>query len=313
MPLPKDLLTIGDLTLDHVQSIVATAFEFKETKDAFSAEKQVLKGKTFALIFEKNSLRTRVAFENAVASLGGHPIFLAGDNILYRADGDTSRESIEDITRNLDRLASGVAARVNSHKTLVDIAAVSKNPLINLLCDQHHPTQALADVMTMEWHKSKQKLKVAFVGDGNNVATSLMDASLLVGHDFSIATPKGYEIPENHIAIANKAASVSGASVVFTTDPRQASADADVIYTDTFVSMGDEEESAQRAKDFEGYQITDELMSLAKQDAVFMHCLPAHRGDEVAASVIDGSQSVVFDQAECRLHIAKALLYLLYR
>lgn len=314
MKLPKDILTIPQLSRAQIEGILAEAFRFKKNKGAAKAKDRVLEGKVIALIFEKNSLRTRVAFEAAIAHLGGHPIFLAGDNILYRAHTDTSRESIDDITKNLDRLAHGIAARVNSHQTLVDIASVSKNPLINLLCDEHHPTQALADLMAIRWHKGKKrKLKVAFVGDGNNVATSLMDICAVMGTDFSVATPAGYEMPKRFQASAKKVAAQSGAKLQFTNNPKKAVAGADVVYTDTHISMGDESESKIRARAFKGYQVDLKLMRLAKKDAIFMHCLPAHRGEEVSAEVIDGRQSVVFDQAECRLHIAKALLYLLYK
>ena len=314
MKLPKDILTIPQLTRPHIERIVSDAFRFKEYKGAPKARDQILEGKSIALIFEKNSLRTRVAFETAVSALGGHPIFLSGDNILYRAKGDTSRESIGDITQNLDRLADGIAARVVSHKTLEEIAKYSKNPLINLLCNEHHPTQALADFMTMQWHKGKTDgLKVAFVGDGNNVATSLMDICAVMGMDFSIASPKGYEIPKKYQDIAQQIAVQSKSKLQFFTSPQDAVAQADVVYTDTFVSMGDESESKKRAVVFKDHQVNSKLMSVAKKDAIFMHCLPAHREEEVSTEVIDGKQSVVFDQAECRLHIAKALLYLLYK
>ena len=314
MKLPKDILAIPDLNKVQIEEILSEAFRFKEYKGAPKARDQILEGKSIALIFEKNSLRTRVAFESAISYLGGHPIFLAGDNVLYRAKGDTSRESLGDIALNLDRLANGIAARVIKHKTLEDIAAVSKNPLINLLCDEHHPTQAIADLMTMQMHKGKiEGLKVAFIGDGNNVATSLMDACATMGVNFSIASPSGYEIPKKFREIANQLAAISKSKLEFFNEPSKAAEGADVIYTDTYVSMGNESERKQRAAAFKNYQINAKLMGYAKKDAIFMHCLPAHREEEVAGDVIDGKWSVVFDQAECRLHVAKALLYLLYR
>lgn len=314
MKLPKDILTIPQLSRQQIERILYEASRFKEYKGAPKARDQVLEGKSIALIFEKNSLRTRVAFEAAVSYLGGHPIFLSGDNVLYRAKGDTSRESLSDIALNLDRLGSGIAARVVSHGTLTDIAAVSKNPLINLLCDEHHPTQALADLMTIQMHKGKTDgLKVAFVGDGNNVATSLMDICAVMGLDFSIASPAGYEIPKKFQEGAKQISSQSKSKLQFVADPKEAVAGADVIYTDTFVSMGDEPERKERAAAFKGYRVDAKLMELAKKDAIFMHCLPAHREEEVSAEVIDGRRSVVFDQAESRLHIAKALFYLLYK
>lgn len=314
MKLPKDILTIPQLSRQDIERILFEAFRFKEYKGAPKARDQVLEGKSIALIFEKNSLRTRVAFETAVSALGGHPIFLAGDNILYRAKSDTSRESIGDITQNLDRLAHGIAARVNNHKSLTDIAGYSKNPVINLLCNEHHPTQALADLMAIQWHKGKTSgLKVAFIGDGNNVATSLMDICAVMGMDFSIGSPAGYEVPKKFQDIAKGIAAQTGSKLEFTSDPKKAVAGADIVYTDTFVSMGDEAESKKRHADFRSYKVSAEIMRCANSDAIFMHCLPAHRDEEVAAEVIDSKQSVVFDQAECRLHIAKALLYLLYK
>jgi len=313
MRLPKDILKIPDLSRAQVDLILKEAFRFKNKKGPASASDQVLRGKAVALIFEKNSLRTRVAFEAAISYLGGQPIFLSGEDILYRADKDTSRESIEDITRTLDRLAHGIAARVKRRKTLVDIAAVSRNPLINLLCDTHHPTQAISDVMTIRWHKGKKKVKVTFVGDGNNVATSLMDICALMGHDFSIASPQGYEIKKDLRENASRTAAKSKSKIEFLRDPKEAVLNADVVYTDTFVSMGDEGETARREKDFVRYRVDAKLMSHAKKDALFMHCLPAHRESEVSAEVMDGRWSVIFDEAEARLHVAKALLYLLFR
>lgn len=312
MRLPQHLLKISDLTPSQIEAIVAQAFLFKQS-GRMLAHERILSGKSIALIFEKNSLRTRVAFENAIAHLGGHPIYLSAHNILYRAADDTSRESVNDITHNLNRLTDGIAARVNRHATLHEIVSLSHKPVINLLCDEHHPTQALADLMTIRWHKKKKKdLKVAFVGDGNNVATSLMEICAAVGIDFAIASPARYAIKETSRVSARTFARKSGSTLLFVNDPKEAVYSADVVYADTFVSMGDEAETAIRRRAFKNYRVDSNLMRHANKDALFMHCLPAHRGEEVTADVIDGLQSVVFDQAECRLHVARALLFLMY-
>lgn len=298
----KDLTKITDLNSQEISRIMEYAFAFKKKSDAGIRQENVLRGKTVAMIFEKPSLRTKVAFETATAYLGGIPIFLSSGQILASGRNVQGRESIPDIARNLERFADIILARVYSHSTIQTISAIVKKPVINLLCDQHHPTQALADLMAIIWHKKEPKgLNVAFIGDGNNVAVSLMQICALTGMNFTIASPVGYEIPMQERINPN---------FKFINNPAEAVQNADIVYTDTFVSMGQEEEREKRLRDFKNYQVNMELLKQAKPNTLFMHCLPAHRGEEVTDEVMDCSQSIIFDQAECRLHIAKSLLSL---
>lgn len=305
----KDLTRIPDLTKEEIHTIIRRAFEFKAKKDMGLRYENLLNGKSVAMVFEKPSLRTKVAFELATSYLGGIPIFLASSQILASGNNERGRESIPDIARNLERFVDLILARVYSHETIRTISGIVKKPVINALCDKHHPTQALADLMAITWRKkSTDGLTVAFIGDGNNVATSLMQICAIVGMNFKIASPAGYEIPLSEREIVKQDARDNGVSLTFLRDPKEAAASADIIYTDTFVSMGQEEEKAKRLHDFSGYQVDEGLLRFAKPDALFMHDLPAHRGEEVTDAVIDGPESIVFDQAECRLHIAKSLL-----
>lgn len=262
------------------------------------------------MIFEKPSLRTKVAFEVATHYLGGFPVFLTSEQIIASGGNQKGRESVPDIARNLERFGDLIVARVYSHETIRQIACSVKIPVINALCDLHHPTQALADLMTikMVFPNPGYRLSLAFIGDGNNVSTSLMQICAMTGIDFNIATPKGYELAESEIEVAKQFAQKSGAKLNFFNDPKSAVNNVDVVYTDTFVSMGQETEKQVRAKAFEGFQVNSELMKLAKESAIFLHCLPAYRGEEVTNEVMDSKWSKVFDQAECRLHIAKALI-----
>ena len=302
----SSITKITDLSAPQIEKILAAAFKYKKEKVADRTHKNILKGKVVALLFEKQSLRTRLAFEVAAASLGGFPIFLSGTQILAGAGPGDQRESLPDIAHNLERFADIIVARVFRHQTIQTLVKSTKKPVINALCDLHHPSQALADLMTIRWHKKNQKnLKVAFIGDGNNVATSLMHVCAMTGIDFAIASPAGYEIPDLGQKTGVKLAS---SKLEFLRKPQEAVKNADIVYTDTFVSMGQENETAKRLKDFEGYQVNSTLMKLAKPDAIFLHCLPAHRGQEVTDEVMDGPQSKIFDLAECRLHVAKALL-----
>jgi len=307
----KDLTRIPDLTKEEILAIVRRAFEFKAKKDMGLRYENLLNGKSVAMIFEKPSLRTKVAFELATSYLGGIPIFLASSQILASGNNERGRESIPDIARNLERFVDLILARVYSHDTIKTISDIVEKPVINALCDKHHPTQALADLMAITWRKkSTNGLTVAFIGDGNNVATSLMQMCAIVGMNFKIASPKGYEIPVSERKGTEQNAIENGVSSVFLRDPNEAISDADIVYTDTFVSMGQEAEKEKRLHDFKGYQVDDDLLKFAKPDALFMHDLPAHRGEEVTDAVIDGPKSIIFDQAECRLHIAKSLLSL---
>lgn len=308
----KDLTKISDLSREDVDRIIKKAFAFKRKHDEGIRRENVLDGKVVALIFEKPSLRTKVAFEVATAYLGGSAVFLSSEQILASGNNERGRESIPDIARNLGRFADMVVARVYRHEVICQISESIEKPVINALCDRHHPTQALADLMAIlsRFPDQKKRPKVAFVGDGNNVATSLLEVCALWGVHFAIASPPGYEIPASERDFAIAAAKDSGTHIEFFTDPVRAVKGADVVYTDTFVSMGQEAEKAKRVADFGAYQVNSALMEKAKAGAVFMHCLPAHRSEEVTDEVMDSAQSIVFDQAENRLHIAKALITL---
>lgn len=298
----KHLTKITDLTPQEIKKIIDQAFIFKANSDNGVFCENKLNGKTIAMVFEKPSLRTKVAFEVATNYLGGNSVFLTSNQILASGNNEQGRESIPDIAKNLERFADLIVVRTYSHESIMEISENINKPVINALCDQHHPTQALADLMAIIWHKKKyEDLKVAFVGDGNNVATSLMQICCLMGIKFSIASPKGYEIPLKEQKCSK--------NVSFLEDPQEAVKNADVVYTDTFISMGREKEKKSRLQAFQGYQVNKLLLNKAKSDAIFMHCLPAHRGEEVTDEVMDCKKSVVFDQAECRLHIAKSLLY----
>jgi ornithine carbamoyltransferase len=264
----------------------------------------LLSEKVLILMFEKPSTRTRTSFEVAMRQLGGQCIYLSQEEV-----GLGKRESIPDVARVLSRYADVIAARVFSHETLEIMANNADIPVINALSNLEHPCQALADVMTIFEHKQTlEGLTLAFIGDGNNSAHSLMLAASLCGINFRIASPRGYRVQDNILATAQQYALESGSEIFCLEDPHQAVADADIVYTDVWVSMGEEAETKQRHKAFASYQVNSELLSLAKKDAILMHPLPAHHGEEVAENLIYCAQSVVFDQAENRLHAQKALL-----
>ena len=305
----KQLISITDCTAKEVQQLIELAFQFKEKKDKKILDDEILKGKVVAMIFEKASLRTKVAFEVATAAMGGIPVYLTSSQILASGHNEKGRESVPDIARNLERFADIVLARVYKNEVIEEIAASIDKPVINLLCDKYHPTQALADLMAIQWHFPDTKnLTVTFIGDGNNVAISLMHICSLYGINFHMASPKEYEIPMEERNFAIKHATLNGTKLLFTQSTVEAMENADILYTDTFVSMGMEDETAKRLKDFQGYQVNMDLLKSSGKKTLFMHCLPAHRGEEVTDEVMDCDQSIVFDQAECRLHIAKALL-----
>jgi ornithine carbamoyltransferase len=264
----------------------------------------ILDKKILALVFEKPSLRTRLSFEVAMRQLGGQAIYLSPAEV-----GLGQRESVPDVANVLSRFVDVIAARTFSHQTVVDLAKNASVPVINALDDLEHPCQALADLLTVNEKKGDFKgLKVAYIGDGNNVANSLGLACALVGADFRIASPKGYEISPDVLSNVRKYADGNGSEVLCITDPREAAKGADVVYTDVWTSMGQESEAEIRSQAFAGYQVTTELLAQAKEDVIFMHPLPAHRGQEVSVEVMDSPHSVVFDQAENRLHAQKALL-----
>lgn len=299
----KHLLTMQDLTPKEIEAILNKAAELKE-KVRKGEPHELLHGKTLGMIFAKPSTRTRVSFETAMTQLGGHAIYL-GMSDLQLGRGET----IADTARTLSRYVDAIMARLFKHDDIIELASHSSVPVINGLTDLHHPCQTLGDLLTIREHKGKLKgLTVAWVGDGNNVCNSLMLGCTLVGMNFSAACPKGYEPPAEILEQARANAKESGTKLELLNAPKQAVVNADVIYTDVIISMGMEREREQRLKAFRGYQVDSKLLGRGKSDVIFMHCLPAHRGEEVTAEVIDGPRSVVWDQAENRLHVQKALL-----
>jgi len=295
----KDLLSISDLSSEDIQLLISNALDMKAGGWTSSISEKVL-----ALMFEKPSLRTRVSFEVAMRQLGGHTIYLSPAEV-----GLGQRESISDVARVLSRYVDAIAARTFSHQTLEILASYSEVPVINALSDLEHPCQALADLLTIYEKKDElEGLTLAYIGDGNNVAHSLLLAASLTGVNFRIASPDGYQVQDRILRLAQEYAIASGAEIFCTKEPRQAVSGADVVYTDVWTSMGQETEAERRHQIFDGYQVNSELLSLAKEDAIVMHPLPAHHGEEVAEGILDSLQSVVFDQAENRLHLQKALL-----
>jgi len=302
----KDFLSVLDLRHTELESVLALAAEMKKRRNTRQSADQPLAGRHIALLFEKPSLRTRSTFAIAVRELGGEVIEPPADVALG------SRETVEDVARNLERWVHGAVVRTFAQSRLVQFAAAApKLRVVNALTDEEHPCQALADMLTLkEQFGEVQGRTIAFVGDGNNVAASLAQAGAMLGVNVRIASPKGFELPAAVVESARKHAAF-GATVTVTNDPIAAAQGADAIYTDVWASMGQEDQTEARARVFQPYQVNDALMSAAGGDAVFMHCLPAHRGAEVTDSVIDSSASVVFDQAENRLHTQKALLAML--
>lgn len=303
----KSLTKTSDLSVGDIEKILDLAFEYKNKFDLGVRKENVLNGKMVAMIFEKPSLRTKVAFEIATEYLGGTAVYLSNAQILASGQNEQGRESVPDIARNLERFSDLILARVYSHDTITTIEKHISKPLINALCDLHHPTQSLADLMAIKWHKgTSADLSVTYVGDGNNVAASLGQICLMMGINFTFCGPEMHQIDQELLqSVAHKA------KFNFIHDPYEAVMNADVVYTDTFVSMGEESQKKQKLATFMKYQVNKELFEAAKQNAIFMHCLPAHRGEEVTDDVIDHERSIVFDQAECRMHIAKALLHTL--
>jgi len=300
-------LSAADLSREEAEALLGRARALKAEWRDGGHRSLPLQGKTLALVFEKPSLRTRVAFEAGMTQLGGHGSYLSANDIDMGG-----RESVPDVARNLSRWVQVIAARVFRHATVAELARHSRVPVINALCDREHPCQALADLLTIKEKKGQLSgLKLAFVGDGNNVCHSLMFGCAKVGIDVAVVTPKGYEPKEEIISLAKQDALKHGVSINITNDPVEAVKDADVVVTDVWASMGQEAEQAQRAQDFAPYQVNDKLVSHARPDYIFLHCLPAHRGEEVVEDIIDGPNSVVWDEAENRLHTQKALLAML--
>jgi len=299
----KHLISIHDLTKEEIYEIFDLSKKLK-TDLKEGREHKLLKGKTLGMIFTKSSTRTRVSFEVGMYQLGGYPLFLsAGDIQLGRG------ETIYDTAQVLSRYLDGIMIRTYAHQDVVDLARYGSIPVINGLTDLMHPCQVLADLFTIIEKKGKlEGLKLAYVGDGNNMAHSLLHGCAKVGMDISVATPPNYECNNTIVAEAIEDAKLSGSKIVLTYDPVEAIQDADVVYTDTWVSMGQEAEKNERLAVFKPYQVNKKLFSLAKKDAIFLHCLPAYRGYEVTEDVIDGPNSVVFDEAENRLHVQKAIM-----
>lgn len=305
----RHFLRVSDFSKNEIEIVLKLAQQLKREYKVKGANRLLLRNKTLAMIFEKPSLRTRVSFETGMTQLGGHAIYLGAQDIQMG-----KRETVVDVTRTLCRYVDIIMARVFTHSVLEEMALVATVPVINALSDLEHPCQIMADLLTILEHKKKlHGLKVAFVGDGdNNVTHSLCIAAGLLGMYFRVASPKGYTMKREVIKEAKRYAKKNEASISEYSDPQKAVRYADVVYTDTWVSMGDEKENAKRLKDFRGFQVTEKLMKLAKRDALFMHDMPAYRGNEVTAEVIDGPHSIIFDQAENRLHTQKAIiLYLI--
>ena len=299
----RDFLSIRDLRAEELRALLEVAAQMKAYPRAFG---DTLTGKTLAMVFEKPSLRTRVSFDVAMHDLGGHSVYLAPEEI-----GLGRRESIADVARTLEGLVQAIMLRTFSHETAERMAEAAAIPVINGLSDLTHPCQALADLLTMrEVVGQLENLRVAYVGDGNNVAHSLVCGAALLGVRVTVATPDGYE-PRPEIVAWARAHGADPVACRVVRKPEEAVADADVVYTDTWISMGHEADAGERRHAFAGYQVTPALFDLARPHAVFMHCLPAHRGEEVAAAVIDSPRSVVFQQAANRLHTEKALLFAL--
>jgi ornithine carbamoyltransferase len=295
----KNLLSIADLNREEIEHLIEQAWRMKQEETS-----PLLAGKTLALLFEKPSLRTRVSFEIAMYQLGGHSIYLSPAEV-----GLGKRESVADVARVLSRYVDGIAARTFSQETLHILGDYSSVPVINALSDLEHPCQALSDLLTIYERKGKLRgLTLAFIGDGNNVANSLLLASSLTGMNFHLASPAGYEIKAEVFKQGRKFAARSGSQILSTADPREAAKGADTVYTDVWTSMGQEAEAEKRRRVFSSYQVDSELLGLAKKDVLFMHPLPAHHGEEISAGLLDDPRSVVFEQAENRLHLQKALL-----
>lgn len=301
----RNLISIADLSPSELDHVLTTAMALKDAR-----REPLLSGMTLALVFEKPSLRTRVSFHVAMRELGGDCIYISPPEV-----GLGEREKPADVARVLSRYVNCIAARVFAPETLEELAEYADVPVINALSDPplgEHPCQALADLQTIREKKGALKgLTVAYIGDGNNVANSLALACGLSGMHFRIASPDGYELVDEFVKRSESLAEESGGSVTLTTDPQEAATGADVVYTDVWASMGQEKEAALRKEAFQGYRVDAEMMARARPDAIFMHDLPAHRGEEVTDEVMDGPQSVVFDQAENRMHAEKALLALI--
>ena len=297
----KDFLSIIDCPIEFLRDLIRISIRLKRLY-SFGGSEPSLAGKTLAMLFEKPSLRTRISFQVAMTDLGGHPIYVKPEDI----GGIGKREPVKDIARVLSRYCNGIMARTFEHSTVTELAEYATVPVINALTDWSHPCQAMADVLTIEEHfKDTKGLKIAFIGDGNNVARSLAFACARFGMKITIASPAGYELDADAIEKSNQ---ILENCVQQTNDPTQAVSDANIIYTDTWVSMGQEDEKQKRIADFKGFQVNEELVKSAPEGVKIMHCLPAYRGFEISDGVVESPNSIMFDQAENRLHFQRALL-----
>lgn len=296
-------ISIHDITVDEFHHLMDLGLRLKaETKQGI--RHNILGGKVLGMIFTKSSTRTRVSFETGMYQLGGYPIFLSSNDIQLGRG-----ESIYDTANVMSRFVDGIMIRTFAHQDVLDLAKYGQVPVINGLTDLLHPCQVMADLMTIYEHKGKlEGLKMAYIGDGNNMANSLLYGCAKAGMDISVATPEGYEPDAEVVANAKDDAKMTGSNVIVTHDPVEAIANADVVCTDTWVSMGQEAEKAERIKIFKDYQVNSELFAHSNDDSIFIHCLPAYRGYEVTEDIIDGPHSVIFDEAENRLHAQKAVL-----
>jgi ornithine carbamoyltransferase len=303
----KDFIEIHDYTAAEVLELFELARDMKAKPKKYN---DALAGQTLAMIFEKSSTRTRVSFEVGMFQLGGHALFLSARDIQLGRG-----EPIYDTAKVLSRYVDGIMARTFAHKTVTDLAEYATVPVVNGLTDLSHPCQAMTDYFTA-WEKFGGELKgrkIAYIGDGNNMAHSLMFGAPKVGMDIAVACPAGYQPDPQVVAQAGADAQTAGTKMLITASIEEAVAGADVVETDVWASMGQEEEAEKRRRDFEGWIVGPKVMALAKKEAIFLHCLPAHRGEEVDAAVIDGPQSVIYDEAENRLHVQKAILHALMK
>lgn len=302
----RDYICMKDFSPEEISYMLDVAKLLKKERQEGIPHHHLLQGKTLAMIFTKSSTRTRVAFEAGIIQLGGHALFLSDRDIQIGRG-----EPIKDTARVLSRMVDGIMIRTHSHQDVTELAKYSDIPIINGLSDYLHPTQVLADLLTIQEYKNRLSgLKLTYIGDGNNVANSLLFAGKM-GMNVAIATPQGYKPDQDNFTIAQKQAQVSGGQVEWMEDPYEAAKEADVLYTDVWASMGQEEEAEIRKKAFQSYCINSQILNQAKKDAIVLHCLPAHRGEEITEEVLEGSQSVVFDEAENRLHAHKAIMALL--
>ncbi|QQK80845.1 ornithine carbamoyltransferase [Salicibibacter cibi] len=304
----RDVLSWVDFAPEDIEQLLQNARQLKENQKQ-GVPHQTLTGRSLGMIFENASTRTRVSFEVGMAQLGGHALFLSSSDLQIGRG-----EPVEDTARALSRYLDAIMIRANDHDMVATLAKESDIPVINALTDDYHPCQALADMLTIQEHLGSLKgRKVVYVGDGNNVAHSLMIIAAKLGVDITLSTPVGYEGAPEVWEKAKAFAAETGSKVEHVIDPHEAVKNADIIYTDVWVSMGAEKEKDTRNREFEPYQVNEALMAEANEEAIFMHCLPAHREEEVSAEVIDGPRSVVFDQAENRLHVQKAILQAVVR